>query len=132
MVRAVDIEKKKKIKLDHRLERYEDFYSRAFTTVDIDEILAQGGGASLESFKDKSRGKASKDFHDVMFNRKKVKKADALGKEIWARFFRNENITRNKVGRVIVRKGHSFEFRDKIFKGGQFVPRAFLARRTNR
>ncbi len=121
-----------KIKLSRRLERYEDFYSRAFTDVDVEEILSQGGGASLEAFQEKSKGNIkSADFHKVMFEREKVTKKNSLGTEMWERFFRNEDITQNVRGRIITRKGHTFEFRGKTYKGGQFVPRAFLARRTN-
>lgn len=117
--------------LKQRLDSYADFYDRAFSTVDVESILEEGGSESLETFKEKSKGKTPKDFHDVMFNRKKVKQRDSLGQEIWARFFRNEHITKNRIGRIIVRTGESFKFKGKIYKGGQFVPKAFLARRTN-
>jgi len=122
----------KKIKLEQRLERYEDFYNRAFSTVDVDKILKEGGGANLEEFKQQSRGATTQEYHDVMFNRilKTGKTSDKLGKNIFARFFEMENITKNKANRLIVRTGTTLTFKGKTFKGGQFIPTLALAKRV--
>jgi len=119
-----------KISLKRRLEKYEDFYDRAFTTQNIDEILQAGGGESLETFKAETRNKTkNKDYWDVMFNRPKAKDKQKLGNEVYKRFFANEAITKNKSGRIIVRSGETIKFHEKVYKGGQFVPRSYLARR---
>lgn len=124
-----------KINLDKRIEKYEDFYDRCFSTTDINEIYGKGGGASLNDFKEQSKGKTSdKSYWEAMFNRtvKKngvTKKSDKLGQEVYKRFFENETITKNKVGRIIIRTGYKATFKGKTYKGGMFVPRAFLARR---
>ena len=120
----------KRIALSRRLERYEDFYGRAFSVVDVEDILKEGGSADLSSFEDATRGKTPSGFHEAMFKRKvKGETSNKLGKEIFRRFFENERITRNKVGRIITRTGVTFTFKGKTYKGGSFVPRSFLARR---
>lgn len=119
-----------KISLRKRLEKYEDFYERAFSEADVNKIYKEGGGISYDSFKTESRGRTkNKDYYETMFNRKKVKRKDKLGFEIFKRFFAQQRITQNRAKRIIVRTGYKFQFRGKIYKGGMFVPRAYLARR---
>ena len=124
-----------KISLEKRIEKYEDFYNRSFSTADIDEIYEKGGGASLEDFKTISKGKTSdRGYWEAMFNRPvkkdgKTTRSEKLGKEIYGRFFQNETITKNKIGRVIVRTGQKATFKGKVYKGGMFLPKAFLTRK---
>ena len=119
-----------KISLKHRLERYEDFYRRAFEDVDVDELFAKGASTSENAFKDATKGKLPTGFHDAMFKRKvKDKISDKLGSEIFHRFFKHENVVLNKSGRLIMRAGFTRTLKEKTYKGGQFVPLEFFARR---
>lgn len=138
MVKYSDIKKGKKHKTKEEIEvwkkakinSYIAFYDRAFETKDIDEILEQGGQTSLENFKQVSKKSVRNlDYWNAMFNTGKVK--GNLGKEMFERFFKNESVTQNSLGRVVIRAGKSIKFRDKTYKGGQFVPKDYFARRTN-
>lgn len=112
---------KKKKKVD----KYEDFYDRAFDEYDIDEILKEGGSVSLKNFMDSSKDNTKdKGYWDAMFKSGK----GILGAEIYKRYFRSEGVTINKRKRFIVKKGNRIDFGGKTYRGGMFVPKALLKR----
>ncbi len=117
------------------VDKYEDFYERAFTNANIDEILAKGGGAEFQTFKSESKTNTKNlDMWNAMFNREikpngKKRKVNTLGQAIFLRYFEDGQITQNKANKTIVRTGEKIEWKDKIYKGGQFLPKSYLARR---
>ena len=119
----------KKISLEKRLEKYEDFYKRAFTDADIEDIFENGGQLSLSNFRKRSKDHVKESgYWDAMFGREKESKT--LGKQIFKHFFEDERITQNVNSRIIVRKGQSVNFGGKVRTGGQFLPRAFFKRKS--
>lgn len=107
-------------------DTYEDFYERAFTTVDIDKIYEEGGSVNISNFmKTAKENIKDKGYFKVLKYKVKGRKW-TVGGLMWDRYFRDENITQNKIDRIIVRTGHRFEFRGKTYKGGMFVPKAYL------
>ena len=74
------------------------------------------------------------DMWNAMFQReikanKKIKKVNTLGQAIFLRYFEDKQITQNKVSRTIVRTGEKIEWNNKTYKGGQYLPKDYLARR---
>ena len=122
---------KRKKNLNERLKDYEDFYERTFKDHQIllNEIYNEGGSTSLNKFKETSKGKISSGYYEAMFERKKVKQKDKLGTEIFERFIKKENITLNSKNRIIVRTGYKFQFGNKTYKGGMYVPKQYFTRR---
>jgi hypothetical protein len=123
---------KKKRSLDDRLTAYTTFYKRSFSDLDVEKMLEEGGQTSLSNFRQVSKGRTkNRDYWDVMFNNPNTKSRDALGKEIFKRFIENGSIGVNKLNRLIVRKGAKLSFDGKNYRGGQFLPKRYIARRTN-
>ena len=112
-------------------DSYEDFYERTFNKVNIDEILEQGGGAEFQTFKEESKGKIQIDLWNAMFNRQVKGKviSQNLGQAMFLRRFEDGTITINKSGKAIVRTGQRIEWDNKIRKGGQYLPKAYLSRK---
>ena len=115
-------------------QSYEDFYERTFASENIDKILEKGGGADFQTFKEESKGKIQQDLWNAMFNRpiktkKAIRKTNTLGQAIFLRRFENGQITINKSKRPIVRTGEKIEWNQKVYKGGQYLPKAYLSRR---
>jgi len=112
-------------------DSYEDFYERTFKKANIDDILEQGGGADFQTFKQESKGKIQIDLWNAMFDRtiKGKIKSQNLGQAMFLRRFEDGEITLNKTGRVVVRTGEKIEWDNKIRKGGQYLPKAYLSRK---
>jgi len=112
-------------------DSYEDFYERTFNKANIDEILEAGAGAEFQTFKEESKGKIQIDMWNAMFNRPVKGKviSQNLGQAIFLRRFEDGQITINKSGKVIVRTGEKIEWDNKIRKGGQYLPKAYLSRK---
>lgn len=112
-------------------QRYKDFFARTFDTKNIDEILEQGGGADFQTFKTEAKGKVQIDLWNAMFNReiKKGRTTNTLGQAIFIRHFEHGEITLNKADRVVVRTGEKIDWNEKVYKGGMFLPKAYLSRR---
>ncbi len=109
------------------MEKYAGFYGRAFSEVNIEKILSEGGAYNYENFKNVSKKNVTnKDYWDALFiNGKRTK--DALGRKIFEYFFMAEKkVEFNKINRAYVPKGERIFFEKKIYKGGQFLPKAFL------
>ena len=66
-----------------------------------------------------------------MFNRPVKGKAISqnLGQAMFIRRFEDGEITINKTKRTIVRTGEKIEWNEKVYKGGQYLPKAYLTRR---
>lgn len=117
------------------IDKYEDFYERAFSTANIDEILSKGGGAEFQTFKTESKTNTKNlDMWNAMFNRKiktlrTTRKTSTLGQAIFLRYFEDGQITQNKSNRTIVRTGERIEWNNKTYKGGMYLPKAYLSRR---
>ena len=112
-------------------QRYKDFYARTFKTENIDKILEDGGGADFQTFKQASKGKIQIDMWNAMFNRpiKQKRTTSTLGQATFIRFFEDGQTTINKSERIIVRTGEKIEWNEKVYKGGMFLPKAYLSRR---
>lgn len=124
---------KKKMSLETRIASYEAFFNRTFDSQDVDKILEEGGGINFNKFKEATTANTkSADLQKAMFQnkRKDGTTSDKLGKNIFARFFEDENITVNVRGRIIVRTGQTLTFKGKLFKGGMFLPKLALAKRV--
>lgn len=121
---------KKKISFDKRADDYTDFYERFTATIDIDEFLEEGAGASFQNFRDLSSKKGDAGYHKVMFNRRvKAGTSSKLGEEIWHRFVKDGRIAVDNKGRLHLGKGLTETHRGKIYKGGNYLPKTILARR---
>lgn len=119
---------KRKRTLQSRIDSYSNFYKRTFSDVDIEKILEEGGQSSLANFKQVSKTNTkSMDYWNAMFE-----KRGNLGKEIFKRYVENGNVAQNRIGKLIVRTGSKFDFGGKTYKGGQFIPRTYFTRRTNK
>ena len=115
-----------------RLNSYIAFFDRAFSDQNIEDIISNGGSSSLYNFKEVSKDKTKNlDYWNALFNQKKGN-GDNLGKEIYKRFIEDQRVNKNARGRMIVRKGSVIDFNNKAYKGGQFIPRDYFARITNR
>lgn len=115
-------------------DKYEDFYGRTFGDADVEQLLAEGGGADLQAFKEKSKGKISHDLWEAMFDRtvkkaKTARKTNTLGQAIFIRKFEDPQITINKSGKVIVKTGQTIDWEGKMRKGGQYLPKDYLTRK---
>jgi len=112
-------------------DSYEDFYERTFNKVNIDKILEQGGGADFQTFKQEAKGNIQIDLWNAMFDRtvKGKVKSQNLGQAMFLRRFEDGQITVNKSQRVVVRTGERIDFNEKVYKGGQFLPKSYLSRR---
>ena len=115
-------------------DKYEDFYDRTFGKVDVEQLLAEGGGADLQVFKEKSKGKINHDLWEAMFNRtvkkaKTTRKTNTLGQAIFIRKFEDQQITINKSGKAIVKTGQRIDWGGKMRKGGQYLPKDYLTRK---
>lgn len=110
-------------------DHYEDFYERAFSRQDVDEIYAAGGGSSISKFmKVSSKNVDSKGYISAMKKRAKAGKHKGwtLGGIIWDKFFKDGNITQTKTDRVVFAKGFKKEIKGKEYKGGMFVPQSYF------
>ena len=116
---------------DNEEQKYKDFFARTFDTKNIDEILEQGGGADFQTFKQETKGKVQIDLWNAMFNRpiKKDRTTSTLGQATYIRFFEDGQVTINKSKRTIVRTGETINWNEKTYKGGMFLPKAYLSRR---
>jgi len=119
---------KKKRSLKERIDSYSNFYKRAMSDKDIDDILEQGGQTSLENFKSASKSNTASGYWEAMFQENNGN----LGKEIFQRYVKDGTVTQNSANRIVVRGGEKITFNGKDYKGGQFLPRNYFARRTNR
>ena len=114
-------------------DQYEDFYERAFLTVDIDKIYEEGGAISIQNFFNASKNNIKdKEYYKAL--KYKVSKAKkykdwTLGGMLWDRYFKDERLTQNKINRIIVKKGESFIFKGTTYKGGMFVPKDYIIKR---
>ena len=107
-----------------RVEAYEDFYERAFSTVDITKIFEEGGGLSFNNFFQASKDNIKNgDYHRSMFESR-------LGQKIFKVFFRSDDLTQNRANKAIVRSGFRIDFRGKLYKGGQFIPKSLIQERA--
>ena len=109
-----------------RADSYEDFYERAFSTGDVTKIFEEGGGISFNNFFEASKDNIKNgDYHRAMFQSK-------LGQKIFKTFFRSDDLTQNVRSKAIVRSGFKINFGGKIYRGGQFIPKALIAERAKR
>ena len=112
------------------VDQYSDFFERAFSERDIEEILEEGGQTSLGNFKKISRDKnRDNGFWEAMFNKKNKSARGNLGTKIFQKFFEDGQVTVNKAERIIVRTGEKTTFKGKTYKGGQFLPKDFFKRK---
>lgn len=127
-------------------EKYNSFYERCFNEGDIDEILERGGGVSLQNFKAISKG-VVKDagYYEAMFPQRiptfvgrdgKVRPSKLSGKlgdiifSMMPKDDRTKLIRYERYGKTyergVVRGGKTAIFKEKQYKGGQFLPKAFF------
>jgi len=144
-----DIRKKQGKKTTPKDENsYNRFFVNAFSKMNLDALVDEGGADSLEAFKSKA-GKyvADQGYWDRMFNGTftgrdgQIKKSNfnRLGDAIYEskiaplRDDRVETREYSIIGKTktffyvkkAVRSGQSVEFGSKIYKGGQFLPKDF-------
>ena len=139
---------------------YNRYFINAFTQLNIDEIVEQGGASSYENFIEKAKNNIKdKGYWDALFNpsvpektfvgrdgKKRTSKFQAEYKDLGHAIYEKEikpladervSITEYKrVGKekdyYVVRKrvatGHKIKFQNKMYKGGQFLPKGFRTR----
>lgn len=130
---------------------YNRFFVNAFTEMDIDEIVEQGGADNLETFKEVSKKHVKeKGYWEKMFQQTWKSKRDGkvrtskyqrLGDAIYSQYFGRltKKTTIREVQRkgkektfvftrFTVAKGERIKFQNKIYKGGQFLPKAYMKR----
>jgi ASC-1-like (ASCH) protein len=119
---------------EKKIEDYEDFYQRAFTETDVEEIYQEGGSADLDTFKDVSRVRCkNQDYWKAMFEREGVSKPTKLGTKMFEIFFADERLRKIKTGRIQFVKGMTpFVFEGKLRRPGQFPPKSYYGRGTKR
>ena len=133
------------------INSYNRFFINAFNEKEIDDIVADGGARSLENFQSASEKNMTKrDYWDKLFSgsgtftgRDRVvrkSKYESLASNIYKGYFKGlkekekeiltDEITwkrnDNEFKRRVVSKGRTVEFGSKKYRGGQFVPKAYL------
>lgn len=125
---------------------YSGFYDNAFTSEEIDEIIEQGGAESESNFREVA-GKVMhrKDYYDKMFPARRDGNASRfhrLGDAIYENYIKNLRDRRVQTREVkyirgdkeffsvwkTVTKGNTIQRNNKVYKGGQRLPKNFKLR----
>lgn len=128
-------------------EKYNSFYKRTFAEGDIDDLLEQGGGESLNNFKVVSK-ELIKDqgYYDAMFPSKcptfvgrdgkvrESKLSGRLGEIVFGMLPADQRVELRTIHgkktdyqRGVVKSGKSLTFSGKKYRGGQFIPKSFFS-----
>jgi len=123
-----------------QVDKYNNFFDRAFTENEIQDILDEGGATSFQNFKIVSKKKmGNRAMYDAMFNftgRDKVvreSKYSRLGEAIYQLFpkdtrfeFKKIKYKSYSVERIAVKRGEKIKYLNKSYKGGNFLPNSFF------
>ena len=126
---------------------YSGFYDNAFTEEEIDEIVEQGGADSESNFKEVAKKVMHKrDYYDKMFPVRRDGQGSQfhrLGDAIYENYIRDLSDRRVRIREVkyvrkekeyfvvwkTVAKGQTIQRNNKVYKGGQRLPKSFRLRR---
>jgi hypothetical protein len=123
-------------------EKYNNFYERAFSEQEIEDMLNEGAGVSYQNFKVVANERMERrEFYDVMFENTWRSKRDGvvrsskfhnLGEAIYELFpketrveFKTIKYKSVSVERLRVKGGEKIKYQNKSYRGGQFLPKGF-------
>ncbi len=117
-------------------ESYESFYDRTFRTVDINELIRKGASINKDLFREKTKDAIALDYWKAMFENPyterriegKIKHDKAILGKIEFGIFQEKTgipLIRDKRERWHVSAGKSLETKERTYKPGWFIPKAY-------